>query len=204
MAQTRHRTALSHPMYSRDSNHIHSLMSIRSERSGMSGFTSISIPAHFHAFQLPLHKKAYQWHTVPFHIKDMYVGWSCVLNCFMLSSLHDLYTFADLSLHLGTLLILFLAADASLSWRLKSAIYHSPASLSSQASYAVLAEESLTRPGSLQTLPRGRHIHITWRSVCDQDQNGIKRSTVFLGADQGIKMNSEWLISTDQCTFSDT
>jgi len=26
----------------------------------------------------------------------------------------------------------------------------------------------------------------------------------FLGADQGIKMNSEQLISTDQCTFSDT
>jgi len=31
---------------------------------------------------------------------------------------------------------------------LKFAIYHRAASLSSQASYAVLAEESLTRPGS--------------------------------------------------------
>ena len=36
---------------------------------------------------------------------------------------------------------------------LKFAIYHRAASLSSQASYAVLAEESLTRPGSLETLP---------------------------------------------------
>jgi len=34
---------------------------------------------------------------------------------------------------------------------LKFAIYHRAASLSSQASHAVLAEESLTRPGSLQT-----------------------------------------------------
>jgi len=36
---------------------------------------------------------------------------------------------------------------------LKFAIYHRAANLSSQASYAVLTEESLTRPGSLQTLP---------------------------------------------------
>jgi len=36
---------------------------------------------------------------------------------------------------------------------LKFAIYHRAASLFSQASYAVLAEESSTRPGSLQTLP---------------------------------------------------
>jgi len=36
---------------------------------------------------------------------------------------------------------------------LKFAIYHRAASLSSQASYAVLAEESLTRPGFLQSLP---------------------------------------------------
>ena len=38
----------------------------------------------------------------------------------------------------------------------------------------------------------------------DRDQNGIKRLTPFLGADQGIKTNSERLISTDQCTFLDT
>jgi len=35
---------------------------------------------------------------------------------------------------------------------LKFAIYHRAASLSSQVSYAVLAEESMTRPGSFQTL----------------------------------------------------
>ena len=64
--------------------------------------------------------------------------------------------FADLlSLHLITLLIffilfvsLFLAADACLSW-------NSPSITEQQvcASYAVLAEESSTRPGFLQTLP---------------------------------------------------
>jgi len=36
---------------------------------------------------------------------------------------------------------------------LKFAIYYRAASLPSQASYAVLAEESLSRPGFLQTLP---------------------------------------------------
>jgi len=35
---------------------------------------------------------------------------------------------------------------------LRFAIYHRAASLSTLAFYAVLAEESLTRPGSLQTL----------------------------------------------------
>ena len=51
---------------------------------------------------------------------------------------------------------------------------------------------------------RGSHIDVAWRSVCDREQNGIKRSTLFLGADQGIKTNSERLKSTDQRTFSDT
>jgi len=51
---------------------------------------------------------------------------------------------------------------------------------------------------------RGSHIDIAWRSVCDREQNGIKWSTSFFGADQGIKTNSEQLISTNQCTFSDT
>jgi len=51
---------------------------------------------------------------------------------------------------------------------------------------------------------RGSHTHVACRSVCDWDQNGIKRSTSLLGADQGIKINSERLTSTDQCTFSDT
>jgi len=48
------------------------------------------------------------------------------------------------------------------------------------------------------------HIDVACRSVCDRDQNGIKRSTFFLAADQGIKTNSERLKSTDQRTFSDT
>ena len=51
---------------------------------------------------------------------------------------------------------------------------------------------------------RGSHIRVACTSVCDWDQNGIKRSTFFFGADQGIKTNSEWLISTDQRTFLDT
>ena len=51
---------------------------------------------------------------------------------------------------------------------------------------------------------RGSHIDVAWRSVCDREQNGIKRSPLFLGADQGIKTNSERLKSTDQRTFSDT
>ena len=48
---------------------------------------------------------------------------------------------------------------------------------------------------------RGRHIDVACRSVCDRDQNRIKRSSFFLGADQGIKVNSERIISTDQRTF---
>ena len=59
-------------------------------------------------------------------------------------------------------------------------------------------------PTSTMHPSRGSHIRVVCRSVCDRDQNGIKRSTLFFGADQGIKRNSEWLISTDQCTFLDT
>ena len=51
---------------------------------------------------------------------------------------------------------------------------------------------------------RGSRIDIACRSVCDRDQNGIKRSSFFLGADQGIKTNSERLKSSDQRTFSAT
>ena len=54
------------------------------------------------------------------------------------------------------------------------------------------------------TISRGSHIRITCRSVCDRDQNGIKLSTFFFGANQGIKMNSERLISTDQHIFLDS
>ena len=42
------------------------------------------------------------------------------------------------------------------------------------------------------------HIRITCKSICDRDQNGIKLSMFLFGADQGIKTNSEQLISTDQ------
>ena len=48
------------------------------------------------------------------------------------------------------------------------------------------------------------HIRITCRSICNRDKNGIKRSTFSFGADQGIKTNSERLISTNQRTFLDT
>ena len=51
---------------------------------------------------------------------------------------------------------------------------------------------------------RGSHICVACRSVCDRDQNGTKRSMFFFGADQGIKTNSERLVSTDQYTFLDT
>jgi len=36
-------------------------------------------------------------------------------------------------------------------------------------------------------------LDVACRSVCDRDQNGIKRSTLFLGADQGSMTNSERL-----------
>jgi len=39
---------------------------------------------------------------------------------------------------------------------------------------------------SCARLTRGSHIGIACRSVCDRDQNGIKRSTFFFGADQRI------------------
>ena len=51
---------------------------------------------------------------------------------------------------------------------------------------------------------RGSHMRIACRSICDWDQNGIKRSTFFIGANQGIKTNSERLVSTNQHTFSNT
>ena len=66
--------------------------------------------------------------------------------------------FADLlSLHVVTFLmfILFHVTFFSSSYMLepKFAMYYRAGSLHSQASYAVLAEESLTRPGFLRTFP---------------------------------------------------
>jgi len=49
--------------------------------------------------------------------------------------------------------------------------------------------------------PRGSHIDVACRSVRDQDQNEIKQSMFILGADQGIKTNSERLILSDQRSF---
>ena len=54
------------------------------------------------------------------------------------------------------------------------------------------------------TISRRSHIRITCRSVCDRDQNGIKLSMFLFGADQGIKTNSEQLISTDQSISLDS
>jgi len=74
-----------------------------------------------------------------------YVGWSCVLDCFMLSSLLCLYAFCWSAIPTSCYIFnvfnscpcrFFLAAE------LKFAIYYRVASLPSQASYALLAEES--------------------------------------------------------------
>jgi len=42
------------------------------------------------------------------------------------------------------------------------------------------------------------HLHVTFRTICNQDQNVIKQSMFFLGADQNIKTNYELLTSMDQ------
>jgi len=47
---------------------------------------------------------------------------------------------------------------------LKFAVHHRAASLSSKASYAVLTEESLTRPGSLQILPAHQTVFLIQQS----------------------------------------
>ena len=39
---------------------------------------------------------------------------------------------------------------------------------------------------SANSFARGNHIDVACRSVCDWNQNRIKRSTLFLGADQEI------------------
>ena len=48
----------------------------------------------------------------------------------------------------------------------------------------------------------GSHLYVLCRSVCDQDQNWIKRSKPFLRADQGIKTTSKLQKSKDQCDYS--
>ena len=76
------------------------------------------------------------------------------------SSLPYIYAFANLlSLNPVPFLMLFILVfhvnflSGRCMLELKFTIYHRAASLPSQASYAVFAEESMTRPGFLQTLP---------------------------------------------------
>ena len=45
---------------------------------------------------------------------------------------------------------------------------------------------------------RGSHLYVLCRSVCNRDQNWIKRSKPFRGADQGIKVTSELLKINNQ------
>ena len=47
-------------------------------------------------------------------------------------------------------------------------------------------------------LSRGSHFYVLGRSICDWDQNWIRKEKPFLGAHQGIKVISELLKSTDQ------
>ena len=57
-------------------------------------------------------------HNSTLHLFDVerYVGWGCILNCFMLSSLPCFYAFADLlSLHLVTFLM-FLFLLLNVAW----------------------------------------------------------------------------------------
>ena len=96
---------------------------------------------------------------ISFHIKDNMVGG--VLNCFMLSTLACFYAFCWSAIPTSCYILMFLFLFVSLFLIFSSrcmlelifAIYYRAASLPSQASYAVLAEETLTRPGFLQTLP---------------------------------------------------
>ena len=82
-------------------------------------------------------------HSSTLHIFNVerYVGWGCILNCFMLSPYLLSMLFADLlSLHLVTFLMFFFILvhvtffSSRCMIELKFAIYHRAASLSSQAS----------------------------------------------------------------------
>ena len=47
---------------------------------------------------------------------------------------------------------------------------------------------------------RGSHLYVPCRTVCDRDQDWIKRSKPFLRADQGIKVTSKLLkINNQEC-----
>ena len=56
----------------------------------------------------------------------------------------------------------------------------------------------------LPLVQKSRATHVLpVEAFVDRIKNGIKWSTFLLGADQGLKMNSEWPISTDKYIFSD-
>jgi len=76
-----------------------------------------------------------------------YVGWSCVLNCFMLSSpVSTAFCRSAVPTSCYIFNVFFYSCSCHFSSRcmleLKFAIYYRAASLASQASYAVLVEES--------------------------------------------------------------
>jgi len=107
---------------------------------------------------------------------------------------------------------LFLMREQGLSTRLTlqrlhtKLVYYSEATSSCSADCIVDNPQTRAHKWIARTpsTSRGSRIDVPCRSVCDRDQNGIKRSTFFLGADQGIKTNSERLKSSDQRNFSDT
>ena len=87
---------------------------------------------------------------ISFNVK-IYRGWGCIVNCFMLSSLPCFYALCWSAI--PTSCYIFNIFNSCSCHFFKQQMH---ASLSSQASLvdvSVLAEESLTRPGSLQTLP---------------------------------------------------
>ena len=98
----------------------------------------MTVPGHFRSRDLT-------WHILP---HQRYVGWSCVLNCFMLSSLPCFNIFCWSAIPTSCYI-----CNVFYSWschffcsrcmlELKFVIYYGAACPLSQASYAVLAEES--------------------------------------------------------------
>jgi len=72
-------------------------------------------------------------HNSTLHIFNVerYVGWGCIPNCFILSSLPCFYAFADLHLVIFLILIHVTFFNSRCMLELKFAIYHRAARLSS-------------------------------------------------------------------------
>ena len=136
-----------------------------------------------------------------------YVGWGCILNCFMLSSLPCFYAFADLlSLHLVTFLMFFILVHVTFfssrcMLELKFAIYYRAANLLSQASYAVLAEESQaffklsqhTNSISNSAILRNNYISLL-SDLCacvHVKKNGVIKEAIVL----------QWVVRNASCDF---